>query len=168
MTGPAHPPHGLPPGGTHAGPVPYWVPAEPAPRPRRSRWLTVRLPVAGGLLLLGGCGVAIAHVVDTVGGELGPARDAAESYAQALVDGRWEDAHAELCAEVRADVTPDDLAAHYADPDLTGYRLDGVNVQTENGRSSADATLTLTYADGWQDHLLLPLADDDGSWRPCP
>jgi hypothetical protein len=103
----------------------------------------------------------------TVGGELGPARDAAESYAQALVDGRWGDAHAQLCAEVRSDVTPDQLAARYAVPDLAEYGLDGVNVQSSNGRSSADATVTLVYADGWRDHLVLPPVDEDGSWHPC-
>ena len=83
------------------------------------------------------------------------------------MDSRWDDAHASLCAEVQADVTPDELAAHYVDPDLAEYGLDGVNVQSSNGRSSADATVTLVYADGWRDHLVLPLVDEDGSWHPC-
>lgn len=147
---------------------PYWLPAPPPPRRKRSRWLTVGLPVTGGLLLLGGCGAAVLDFVNGVGGELGPARQAAESYAQALVDGRWDDAHASLCAEVRADVTPDELAEHYTDPGVTEFGLDGVNVQSSNGRSTADVTVTLVYADGLQDHLVLPLADEDGSWRVCP
>ncbi len=108
------------------------------------------------------------YFVSSVGGELGPARRAAESYAQALVDGRWDDAHAGLCAEAQADVTPEELAAHYTAPDVTDYGVDGVNVQSSNGRTSADVTVTLVYADGLQDHLVLPLTDEDGSWRPCP
>ena len=160
MIGPVQPPPG--------GPAPYWVPPGLPSGRKRSRWLTVGLPVAGGLLLLGGCGAAIVFFVSTVGGEIGPARGAGESYARALVEERWDDAHAGLCAEVQADVTPDELAAHYTDPDVTEYGLDGVDVRSSNGRTSAEVAITLVYADGLRDHLVLPLADEDGSWRPCP
>ena len=160
MTGPVPPPPG--------GPAPVWVPPGLPPRRRHSSWLVVGLPVAGGLLLLGGFATVVVLFVRAVGGEVGPAGGAGERYARALVDGRWDDAHAGLCAEVQADVTPDELAAHYTDPDVTGYGLDGVDVRSSGGRTSAQVTVTLRYADGLQDHLVLPLTDEDGSWRPCP
>ncbi|WP_100499816.1 hypothetical protein [Geodermatophilus chilensis] len=46
--------------------------------------------------------------------------------------------------------------------------LDGVNVQSSNGRSSADATVALVHADGLQEHPVLPLVDEGGNWRVCP
>jgi hypothetical protein len=138
-------------------------------RRRRSRWLTVGLPL-GGVLLLGGCATVVGLLISTVRNQLGPAQDAARDYAQALVDERWEDAHALLCAPAQAGVTASELAAHYAEPELTGYRIDGVNVSTVNGDSSAQVDITFSTADGLSDRTSLPLVpDDDGEgWRACP
>ncbi|WNV76014.1 hypothetical protein [Geodermatophilus sp. DSM 44513] len=122
----------------------------------------------GSLLVLGGCGALAVRFLDTVGSEVGPVRDAAESYAQALVDGRWDDAHAGLCADVRGEVTADELAAHHTDPDVTGYDVRGFDVRSSGGRTTAEVTVTLEYADGWRDNLVLPLADEQGTWRVCP
>src|SRR4051794_17282925 len=79
------PPQGqLPPAGGHP-----WAPSAPAafapPRRRRSRWLTVGLPV-GLVLLLGGCGAAITLLATSVGSSIKPAQQAATAYAKALVD----------------------------------------------------------------------------------
>ena len=157
MPAPAPPPYPASP--------PSWAP--PPARRRRSRWLTIGLPL-GGVLLLGGCATVVGLVVSVVRTELGPAQDATDAYAQALVEERWDDAHALLCAQDQAGVTASDLAAHYAEPDLTGYRIDGVNVSSVNGAKSAQAEITFTTADGLTDRTSLPLVPDGAAWRPCP
>lgn len=136
-------------------------------RRRRSRWLTVGLPL-GGVLLLGGCATAFGFLIDSVRTDLAPAMQAADAYASAVVDERWDDAHDLLCAGDRAAVTPADLAAHYAQPDRTGYTVDGINVSSINGQKSARADITFATADGLTDRETLPMVADGDAWRPCP
>jgi hypothetical protein len=155
------PPHGqAPPPGAYP-----WAPYPP-PRRRRSRWLTVGLPL-GLVLLLGGCGVAVAAFVTSIGTSIKPAQEAATAYAKALVDQRWADAQAMLCAQDRG-VTPDQLAAHYAQPRLTDFSVEGVNVTNYNGRVSATATLRIGTADGLSNSTTLPLTKEGDTWHPCP
>jgi hypothetical protein len=126
----------------------------------------VGLPL--GVLLLAGCLTVLGLSIHALGAGLGPAQGAAGAYAQALVDARWDDARARLCAQDRAAVTAEDLAAHYAEPELTGYRIDGINVSSFNGQTSAQAAITFTTADGLTDTTSLPLVQDGDEWRPCP
>ena len=143
---------------------PYWAPAPV--RRRRSRWLTVGLPL-GGVLLLGGCATAIGLLISTVRNDLGPAMQAADAYASAVVDERWDDAHDLLCAQDQA-VTAQDLAVHYAQPDRTGFSVDGVYVTSMDGEKSAQADITYETADGLTDRETLPMISDGEAWRPCP
>ena len=159
------PPYGLQPPGAYPW-APYPPPGFMPPRRRRSRWLTVGLPL-GLVLLLGGCGAAIALFVTAVGTSIEPAQQAATAYAQALVGQRWTDAQAMLCGQDRA-VTPDQIAAHYSDPGLTGYTVEGVYVTDINGKLSATATVRFTTADGLDNTTTLPLTEEGGTWRPCP
>jgi hypothetical protein len=53
------------------------------------------------------------------------------------VEERWDDAHGLLCDQDQAGVTPADPAAHYAQPELTGYSIDGISVSNVNGQKSA-------------------------------
>jgi len=120
------------------------------------------------VLPVGGCGAAIAVLVSTVGNDIGPARDAAHAYAGALVDQRWDDAHELLCEQDWAAVTARDLATHYAQPQLTGYSIDGVYVSVVNGQKSARVDITFTTADGLTNPTTLPMTTEDDVWRPCP
>jgi hypothetical protein len=43
-----------------------------------------------------------------------------------------------------------------------------VNVVSVNGSESATAQITFTTADGLSTSTTLPLAEEDGDWRPCP
>lgn len=92
----------------------------------------------------------------------------AAAYADALVDERWADAHALLCAESRAAATADDLEEHYAGRELTGYRVTGVNVRNHNGVESGQIDIVFTTADGLDDATSIPLAREGDDWRPCP
>jgi hypothetical protein len=84
------------------------------------------------------------------------------------VDQRWDDAHGLLCDQDQAGVTPADLAAHYAQPELTGNSIDGISVSNVNGQQSARAEITFRSADGLTDRTSLLLTNDGTRWEPCP
>ena len=152
--------------GPDAASWPAAPPGPPVPRRRRSRWLTIGLPVA--VLVLAAVGVAVWSAVGAVRGAVGPAQDAAEEFADAVVDGRWDDAQGQLCVRDRSTVTADALAQQYALTGLTGYRVDGISVVTSNGETSGEAQVVFTTDTGLDSTTLLPLEEDDGTWRPCP
>ena len=143
-------------------PPPVWNP--PAER-RRSRWLTVGLPVAVVAVVLVVLGVGAVRVF--VRG-VQPAQDAARAYADALVDQRWDDAHGLLCAGSAGEFSPEELEASYGEPPLTTSDIEAVNVRWSNGRTSGDATVVLESDGGVRERLLLVLVEEDGTWRPCP
>ena len=158
-----------------SGQPPLWQPAPPTPpwaaapvrKPRRSRWLTVGLPL-GVVLLLGGCSALTVFAVLAAKDSLGPAQDAAGEYATALVEQRWEDAHALLCEPSRSEISADDLEELYRDPALSGYRVEGVNVRSSNGRTTGDVTLAFETESGLADRTFLPLVKVGEEWQPCP
>ena len=176
---PAYPPaypSGWPGAPVGAGPTyPPTYPSAPLPgspwappgKRRRSRWLTVGLPL-GVLLVLGAIGTGLVLVFTAFTGAVGPATDAGKAYASALVDQQWEDAHAMLCDDARARITPAQLADQYGIPPLTGYSIAGVEVQSSVGQSSGQVTVRFVTEDGVEQLTIVPLAKDGADWRPCP
>jgi hypothetical protein len=150
----------------HVPSYPTAPPTPPAPRRRRSRWLTIGLPLA--VLALVGIGVGVWFGVRAFMGAIGPAQQAAGDYATALVEGRWDDAQAQLCEQDRSTVTADALEQEYSSPDLTGHRLEGISVTSSNGRTSGEARLVFTTDGGLDTTTVLPLEKDGDVWRPCP
>ena len=142
-------------------------PAFAPPRRRRSRWLTVGLPV-GIVLLLGGCGAVVTLFVTTVGRDIKPAQQAASQYAQALVDQRFTQAQQMLCTRDQASISAAALADHYQQPKLTAYRLTSVVVRVSKGTETAQVGVRFTTADGLHNSTELPLVQENGTWRPCP
>ena len=135
---------------------------------RRSRWLTVGLPIAV-VLFLCECGGALALLgTTTAGTDAGPAQRAAASYAQALVDQRFADAQQMLCAVDRAAISPAALAERHFRPRLTAYRVVGGDVTSSQGSVTARVSVRFTTEDGGQDATDLTLVQQNGTWRPCP
>lgn len=143
--------------------APAW---NPTPRRGRSRWLTVGLPV--GLVVLAVLGVLAFLVVRGFTEGIRPAQDATRSYASALVDQRWDDAHAMLCRSSAEEFSAEQLATSFGSPPLTGSSIEGVSVQWSNGRTSGEATVVLESDGGVRERTVLPLVEEDGTWRPCP
>jgi hypothetical protein len=165
---PQQPPAWGPPPPGWGPPPPGWAPGPPPPpRRKHSRWLTIGLPVGGGLVLLGGLVAVVLLVVSTVGNAIGPAQKAADAWGAALAAHRWDDAQAMLCGLDHA-VTAEDIADHYGDPAPVGYEVDGIQVLSSNGQTTAHASLVLRTADGLSDREELPLLRENGTWRPCP
>jgi hypothetical protein len=99
---------------------------------------------------------------------IGPAQDATKAYASALVEQRWDDAHAMLCEASAEEFSAADLAASFGEPPLTGSSIEGVNVVWSNGRTTGDATVVFEADGGVRERTLLALVEEDGEWRPCP
>jgi hypothetical protein len=127
----------------------------------------VGVPI-GALLLLGGCGTLAVLAVNAFTGAIGPATQATEEYATALVEQRWDDAREMLCDEVRPALTPGDLAELYGDPRLVRYEVTGIEVNSSSGRSTGQATITFITETGLKDPTFLRLVKDGDDWRPCP
>jgi hypothetical protein len=166
------PPPGYGPGGY--GPPPPWAPSPwtpppwaPPPRRRRSRWLTVGLPIAG-VVLLGGLVAVVVFAVKGFTGALQPASQAADAYATALVEQRWDDAHGMLCDRSAAEFTAEDLAVLFRDPPMTGFSTEGVNVNWTNGLTTGEVSMTFETEDGERTRTVLALVEEEGTWRPCP
>jgi len=152
-----------------SGPQQQWPsapPWNPPVRRRRSRWLTVGLPV--GLVVLVALGLLGYVVVRAFSDGVRPAQDATRAYADALVDQRWDDAHAMLCETSAGEFTAQALEASYGEPPLTGSDVEAVNVVWSNGRTTGDATVVLESDGGVRERMVLALVEEDGTWRPCP
>jgi len=145
------------------GQQPFFVQPRPR-RGKRSRWLTVGLPI-GSVLLVGGCAALVVAGVHSVG----QANGAVARYGAAIRDGRFTDAHGMLCEADRTQVSAEQMAQHYATgPRVTGYEVGDVHVSNVNGHSSGSAVLVLRTEDGLSNQLNLPLVRENGAWRPCP
>lgn len=100
-----------------------------------------------------------------------PAERAASSYMQALKDQRYDAAFAMRCS---ADLGGHDtFVQHWKSQNSTGhgiatFKIVAVNVQTFNGKSSAQAQLEVRYADGYRESQRLPLTKTGSTWNPCP
>lgn len=134
---------------------------------RRSRWLTVGLPIAV-VLFFCECAGAVALLVTTAARDAGPAQRAAASYAQALVDQRFADAQQMLCAVDQAAISPAALAERHFRPRLTAYRVVGGDVTSTQGSVTARVSLRFTTENGGQNTTGLTLVQQNGTWRPCP
>jgi hypothetical protein len=151
----------------------FWVPGSAAvPARRKGRlWLLIGLPVALAVVAVVMLGVGIIAAFSGIEGTVKPAQSAASSYLQALQDQRYEAASAMRCS---ADLnSQDSFVQHWKSQSSSGHGLAaftivGVNVQTYNGRSSAQAQLDLQYADGYRESQRLPLTKTGSTWQPCP
>ncbi|TFV52689.1 hypothetical protein [Blastococcus sp. TF02A-35] len=180
MSGPAQhfQPWGPPPPGSGPGPHPQqwapppwapppWAPPPPwgpPPGPRRSRWATVGAPLLLVLVVLGSLGFfADRGFVQAIA----PAQEAADTYATALVEQRWDDAHGMLCEGSADEYTAEDLATTFGQPPLVAYSIDGVNVVWSNGRTTGDAAITFVTRSGVRERTSVALVEEDGRWRVC-
>ena len=143
--------------------APAW---NPQPRRRRSRWLTVGLPV--GLVAVAVLGVVAFLAVRGFTEGIRPVQDATRTYASALVDQRWDDAHAMLCRSSAEEFSAAELATSFGEPPLTGSSIEGVDVVWSNGRTTGEATVVFESDGGVRERTVLPLVEEDGTWRPCP
>lgn len=142
----------------------------PAPPPRKSHTLRWILITSGVVLVLccgGGIigGVFLFHGLSKA---TGPVRDTADEFVTDLQNGDTSSAYQLLCSGTRSAFTPAAFAQGVAgQPRISGHEIDGVNVISSNGRSSATVMVKLTTASGFVDQHAFPLVKEGGRWKVC-
>ncbi|SCG40542.1 protein of unknown function [Micromonospora echinaurantiaca] len=128
------------------------------------------LIVVGVVLVLccGGAGVGGFFLYKGVKGATDPARQAAESFVTDLEAGDTDGAYGQLCSQTRGRYARDAFARGVAQqPKIRGHKVNGVNVSTVNGRTSATVNMALTLDSGFTDQHTFLLVKEDGAWRVC-
>ena len=73
-----------------------------------------------------------------------------------------------LCSDTRGRYTRDGFAQGVAkQPKIRGHKVNGVNVSSVNGRTSATVTMGLTLDSGFTDRHEFMLVKEDGAWKVC-
>ncbi len=146
----------------------FRVPAPNAPPARKhSLWLMIGVPVAVVALIIAG---SITAIVVFLGKAVGPAEDAASSYAQALQDQRYDAAFAMTCPERAGD--HDDFIALWTSNASTGhaikaFKIVGANVESINDKTTGKVKLEVQYADGTKKIEQMTLTKPGETWMPC-
>ncbi|SBT46415.1 Rv0361 family membrane protein [Micromonospora auratinigra] len=146
-----------------------YQPAMASP-PKRSNTTRTVLIVVGVVLALCCAGGAVGgfFVYRAVKEATGPARDAVDTYARALIVRDYPKAYAQLCAPVRNRVSEADFVRQQsAQPELNGYGIVGLNVQNTNGRVRGSASVRYDPRSGTSTTLTYVLVKEDGAWRIC-
>jgi Domain of unknown function (DUF4878) len=152
--------------------IPGWqgAPYQPAPPPAKSHTLRTVLIVVGVVLVLccgGGIigGVFLFHGLSKA---TAPAEDAADEFVTDLQNGDTAGAYQLLCSGTQGAFTPAAFAQGVAaQPTISSHEMDGVNVVTSNGHSSATVTVKLTTGSGFVDEHAFPLVKEGGRWKVC-
>jgi hypothetical protein len=89
-------------------------------------------------------------------------REALNAYAQALVDGRAQDAHDLLCPEARTRFSSDDLLRSIeSEARALGGRVDGFYLRRGRGA-------VVYHGPSGEDRRHLQLDRHDSGWKVCP
>jgi flagellar basal body-associated protein FliL len=113
------------------------------------------------------CGGAIGggfYLYNKVSDEVTPITDSANSFFAAVRDGG--DAYSQLCTSARASISRGQFEQGLQGQPLKAFKIAAVNVVTTNGVKKATATVSLTYADRAETHVV-PMANESGGWKVC-
>jgi hypothetical protein len=152
--------------------IPGWpgAPYQPAPPPRASHTVRNVLITVGVVLVLccGGGVIGGVFLFHGLSKATAPARDATDEFVTDLQNGDTSGAYQLLCAGTRSAFTPAAFAQGVAaQPKISGHQMDGVNVVTSNGHTSATVTVQLTTTGGFVDEHAFPLVKEGGRWKVC-
>ncbi|MEV1145120.1 hypothetical protein [Micromonospora sp. NPDC049799] len=144
---------------------PYEVPPPPKRRTLRTVLIVVGVVV---VLCCGGAGVGGFFLFKGVKGATDPARQAAESFVSDLEAGDAAKAYGQLCSDTRGRFTRDAFVEGVArQPKVRSHEVNGVNVSSYNGRTSARVSMALVLDSGFTDQHVFPLVKEDGAWKVC-
>jgi hypothetical protein len=166
---PAYPP---PPPGYGGAPAGYGVPPTgySAPPPKKSNTLRTVLIVVGIVAVLC-CGGLIGGgfwLASTVKNAIGPAQDAAVAFVQDLERDDAGSAYGKLCPATRSRFDREGFVAGVsAQPRIVRHEVTGVNVNSNNGVTTATVTMALTQEGGFVDQHTFRMVTEDGTWYVC-
>ncbi|MEU0546309.1 hypothetical protein [Micromonospora sp. NPDC005979] len=140
------------------------------PQPPKRRTLRTVLIVVGVVVVLccGGAGIGGFFLYKGVKGATDPARQTAESFVSDLEADDADAAYGLLCGDTRVRYTREAFVQGVAkQPKIRGHMVNGVNVSSVNGRTSATVSMALTLDSGFTDRHLFALVKEDGAWKVC-
>ncbi|MEU2663161.1 hypothetical protein [Micromonospora sp. NPDC007220] len=144
---------------------PYQVPQPPKRRTLRTVLIVVGVVV---VLCCGGAGIGGFFLFKGVKGATDPARQAAESFVSHLEAGDPDAAYELLCGDTRGGYTREAFAQGVAQqPRIHSHKVNGVNVSSVNGRTSATVNMALTLGSGFTNQHTFRLVKEDGAWKVC-
>ncbi|WP_238013135.1 DUF4878 domain-containing protein [Dactylosporangium sp. AC04546] len=138
--------------------------------PRRNRTLRTVLIVVGALLAVCcvGGGVGGYLLFRNVKDAIGPVRVAAEAFVTQLEAGNTDAAYDSLCEGTRRQYTRDAFAAGVSkQPKIRSHTIQGVFVNTNNGRTTGTVTMQLTLDTGFTDQHTFVLQKESDTWKVC-
>ncbi|MEU9829634.1 Rv0361 family membrane protein [Micromonospora chersina] len=141
-------------------------------RPARRRRRPVRAGVLVAVLGLGTCLVGVAGLgvwnVQVVLQANGPVRDTADAFFREVAAGETDQAYDKLCREARGKWSQVGFGSWVrTPPQVSGYEIVDVSVQTRGGRPRGTVTVRLTRDGGGSEERELPIVQEDGKWRVC-
>ncbi|GAA1565258.1 hypothetical protein GCM10009827_103540 [Dactylosporangium maewongense] len=138
--------------------------------PRRNTTLRTVLIVVGVLAVLccGGGGVGAYFLFNKVADSTSAAQAAAEAYVGALESGDFAAAYGLACAATRGEHTQDDyVAALGRQPKIQSHKVVGTFIRNVNGKTSADITMDVVYAEGSPKRYVFTLVEEGDAWKVC-
>jgi hypothetical protein len=94
-----------------------------------------------------------------------PVRDAAEAFFDAVIHD--QDPYSRLCTDARFAFTRAQFEQYQAVRPLAGYEITNATITNINGRVSASVSVALSFASGSVEKHLVPMANEDGTWKVC-
>jgi hypothetical protein len=149
-----------------AGP-PYASPVLP---PKKNQTLKIVLIVLGALLVLCCIGALIAGAFGykAFRDATGPAKSAVTGYYDDLKAGNYGSAYDRLCAESQEAVTREDfIGVQNLLPNITDYKITGVNVNNSNGKVTGSVNVTVTRERSGESTQTIELRKEGGDWKVC-
>jgi hypothetical protein len=134
----------------------------------RRRWLLAAAAVIGAAVL---AGILLTARESGSAGERTHARTAAAQFLTDIEQRRYSIALALVCTEEQTDPTA--FVAHWrtqaaSGRGITAFTITDITVTGHSGDGSAQARISLRYADGSTDTMRLRLAEYRHHWQPCP
>jgi hypothetical protein len=155
-------------GMTYQPPPPPPLMYQPPPKPRKTTRTVIIVVAIVLALCCGGAAIGGYFVFQGVSDTVGPPRDAATAYIDDLIEKDYSSAYGRVCGKLRAQVTEAQFSAAMAEQfKVQGYEVTGVDVQTQNGVSTATVTMNLDRVGSGKESYPFELLEENGQWRIC-
>jgi hypothetical protein len=141
-----------------------------APEKKKSNTLRTVLIIGGivAILCCGGLAAGGIWLASTVKNSIGPARDKAVAFVQDLESDDASGAYDQLCPATQARFPREVFIAGVgAQPKIVSHSVNGMNVNSTNGLTTATVDMGLTQEGGFVDQHTFRLVKENGTWYVC-
>jgi hypothetical protein len=153
------------------GPPPGYV-APPPQKSNRGCWIAAGIVGVLALCCLGASALGIggAFVARRAAGNVIEPGNATSGYFDAIRDHNWTAAQGYLDSQLRAANSPTALQTTWTAREIpngrvTGFSISSTNVSTNNGKTTATVSGTLSYARGTSEFKTVNLVKEGSDWK---